>query len=217
MSMIGHLRRISVLTYARLREDPSGMDEVVEHGAAMFASLPDDVLKRISAGPPKSLLDAMPSAQRAQIEAQMAAMLEQVRKAKAEPVAAPTPGLGPSVSVEKMWHALHFVIAKRAWEPGSGKAGYILGGQECGEDVGYGPARLLSAEEVATIARELPTAEELHKDFDPKALAAADIYPSVWDEEPDDLWDEIASYYAQVRGLYLDAAKAGDAMVLWMD
>src|SRR4051794_2296495 len=47
-------------------------------------------------------------------------------------------GLGADVNVEKMWQVLHFLVARNAMQPTPGAGQWILGGEECGEDAGYG-------------------------------------------------------------------------------
>jgi hypothetical protein len=214
MSMIGHLRRISAAKYVQLKADPSGMAEAIGHdsrtmmkGAYNLAALTKDMPKEVMA----QKLAAMPPQVRSMFEHMLAPAPAQV------PPKVDIEGLGPEVVLEKMWHALHFLIARTPEETGPGAGRWILGGEPVGEPGGYGPARLLSPADVASIARELPNADTLRDSFDPRALAEADLYPSVWDEDPDELWEEISGYYKEARALYLDAANAGDAMVLWLD
>jgi len=69
-----------------------------------------------------------------------------------------------SISLEKAWHGLHFLLTGDPWG-GSGYRAFLLcGGIEQGEDMGYGPARLFDAEEVGEIAETLSGFEML-KEF----------------------------------------------------
>ena len=60
-----------------------------------------------------------------------------------------------SVSLEKAWHGLHFLLTGDAWG-GSGWRAFLLhGGSEQGEDMGYGPSRIFEPEEVVAIQQML--------------------------------------------------------------
>jgi len=58
--------------------------------------------------------------------------------------------------------------------------------------------------------------EELRRTFDPRRFSAADIYPGIWDEDPDELWEELSGYYSQLLAMYREAAAAGDAVIAWI-
>ena len=68
-------------------------------------------------------------------------------------------GEGQSIDLDKAWHGIHYLLAGTEWE-GTGPAAFLLaGGKEVGDvDVGYGPARALSAAELQQIgdAGQLP-------------------------------------------------------------
>lgn len=120
------------------------------------------------------------------------------------------------VSVEKLWHALHFVLTGDV-EPAEGPLGNaVLGGTPVGEDLGYGPARLLEPDEVRAVSAALDAIGEaaLRARFDPAALAEAEIYPQIWEEDADELFDELWGYYAEMADCYRTAAKNGDGMLL---
>jgi hypothetical protein len=90
------------------------------------------------------------------------------------------------LDLDKSWHGLHRVLTGTAWE-GDFPLCFLLDGGEALEeiDTGYGPPRLLSADEVVQIANALGavTEEEFDRRFDREQMAAEDIYPTgVWDE-----------------------------------
>jgi hypothetical protein len=59
----------------------------------------------------------------------------------------------PELDLGKSWHAIHYLLTGTGWEIGEGAAGAaILGGDEIGEDGGYGPARVLDPESVRATA-----------------------------------------------------------------
>ncbi len=77
------------------------------------------------------------------------------------------------IGLDKNCHAIHFLL--------TGDADY---GEE---DVGYGPARVLRPGQVQAFHELLRTidAAEMRRRFEPAALAAAQVYPEIWDEDED--------------------------------
>jgi hypothetical protein len=135
---------------------------------------------------------------------------------QADPDHVPSKGSAPGpCSLEKMWHAIHFLITGQEWEGDPPLSLAVFGREEIGEDGGYGPARYLTPEEVRTVSAALATitTEELRRRFDPEAFEAAEIYPGVWDEDPDELFEEIESYFSGLVAYYRDAASRGNAML----
>jgi len=122
----------------------------------------------------------------------------------------------PELDLDKSWHAIHYLLTGTAWEIGDGAAGAaILGGDEVGEDGGYGPARLLDPEAVRAVATGLDAldVETLRARFDPDAMAAAEIYPSIWANEPAEFNGYVA-HFAELRRFYRAAAENGQAVLL---
>ena len=54
--------------------------------------------------------------------------------------------------VEKAWHGLHFVLTGTAWGTVAPLGLAVLGGEECGQDTGYGPPRYLDVPQVREVA-----------------------------------------------------------------
>lgn len=121
-----------------------------------------------------------------------------------------------SFDLDKAWHAVHAVLSGSAWETGPGAASAVLGGQEFGDDLGYGPARYLPPELVAEIAEALAALgrEEFVSRIDPDALAAMDVYPGIWDEPIDEITEYVGSAYETLYAAYASAAAAGQAMIV---
>jgi hypothetical protein len=128
--------------------------------------------------------------------------------------APPAPGApGHSVSIDKAWHGLHYLLCG-APEPAPGPLGQaVFGGTEIGEDQGYGPARYFTVAQVAEIASALrsPSLEqELRARFDDETMTQLGIYPGVW--ETDDL-DWLVEAFQTVRDFYAAASQAEQAVV----
>lgn len=122
----------------------------------------------------------------------------------------------PELDLDKAWHGIHFLLNGAAWTVGEGAGAAVLGGEEIGEDNGYGPARLLGPQAVQAIAAGLGalSVEALRARFDPQAMDAADIYPGIWDEGIEAFDTYLGPYFAQLREFYQAAAAGGQAVLL---
>ncbi len=131
-------------------------------------------------------------------------------------------GFGPfaDLSLDESWHAIHFLLTGSAWD-GKPPLNFVAtGGRELGEDNGYGPSRSLRAAQVRKLAAALDKypPDALLKRFDPEALAAADVYPGTWRRpaEEHDARGYVAGYYDELRKFVIEAAVAGQALIIWI-
>jgi uncharacterized protein DUF1877 len=126
-------------------------------------------------------------------------------------------GKGASISLEKAWHGVHYLLCGKV-EPGTDLASQaVMGGTEVGEDLGYGPARYFEADEVAAIARELsrPNLEaEMMARWDPDQMAQLGIYPAGF-EPNDDQW--LMKAFRDLRQFYVDANAANLCVVTCLE
>jgi Domain of unknown function (DUF1877) len=122
----------------------------------------------------------------------------------------------PDLDLDKSWHGIHYLLTGAAWEVGEGAGAAILGGDDMGDDNGYGPPRLLDPETVRAVAAALDAldTETLRARFDPAAMRAADIYPDIWDEGFELFDGYFAPHFEQLRGFYQTAAANGQAVLL---
>jgi hypothetical protein len=126
-------------------------------------------------------------------------------------------GKGASLSIDKAWHGVHYLLCGKV-EPGSDLASQaVMGGTEVGDDLGYGPARYFEADEVANIARELsrPNLEaEMTARWNPAQMATLEIYPGQFDAA-DKQW--LMDAFRQLRQFYVDASAAKLAVVTCLE
>jgi hypothetical protein len=128
-------------------------------------------------------------------------------------------GSSPSISratldVDKAWHGLHYVLTGSEWAADSVLGQIVLGGTELGEDdLGYGPARYLTPDEVvrssSALAELTRSADPLER-FDPELMSSMSIYPGHW-EGNDRAWLEDA--LARLASFFADASARGSAVV----
>ena len=127
-----------------------------------------------------------------------------------------------SVDIDKAWHGIHYLLTKSDWE-GEPPLNFIVGGgAQVGEvDVGYGPARAFTSEQVKEIAHALAplTREQLATRFDGADMTRLQIYPTIWDRDPadDDTLGYLLDHYEALRAFIGTAAAERQALVIWLN
>jgi hypothetical protein len=123
------------------------------------------------------------------------------------------------VELDKAWHGIHYLLTGDVDGGPEPLAWAVLGGDEVGEDVGYGPARFLTPQEVKQVASAIGSlsAEALVARYEPKAMAQAGVYPQViWVREGQQALEYVLEYYQKLVAFYREAADRGDGAVLWI-
>lgn len=116
------------------------------------------------------------------------------------------------VDVDKAWHGIHYLLTGAADGGVRPLSLAIVGGEEFGPEIGYGPARFLTSTEVAAVSEALQalTIDALCKRFDPQDMAAKSIYPDViWVRDGREALDYVLDGYQQLAVFYRDAAPPG--------
>jgi hypothetical protein len=123
-----------------------------------------------------------------------------------------------TVDIDKAWHGIDFLLRQIAEEQDAPLAAAVAGGTDLGEDLGYGPPRALSAQEVQAIAAALAlvTPDQLKQAYDPEAMGAACIYPDIWERDGAEALDYLLHYFPAVVAFYQAAAGRGDGALLWL-
>lgn len=123
------------------------------------------------------------------------------------------------LDIDKAWHGIHFLLTASEWEGEPPWSWVILGGTAIGPDVGYGPARYLSPDQVNEVAQALASLSrnELAERFDPVAMDNAGIYPEIWERDGPDGLEYLLSYYDEVVKYYQEAAGRKQAMLLYLN
>lgn len=121
--------------------------------------------------------------------------------------------------IDKAWHGIHYLLNGEAWGGSGPLFGAVLGGTELeGTEIGYGPARYLTPQQVAATAAALAavTAEDLRSKYDPGAMDAAQVYPTIWTRDGEEALDYLLEHFVGLQAYFQEASAAGDAMVLYI-
>lgn len=127
-----------------------------------------------------------------------------------------------TTDVDKAWHALHFLFTGSDWE-GEFPQGFLVScGEEIGDvDVGYGPARSFTPEQVKAIFQFLSALNrrELRGRLDPEKMNKMEIYPSIWKdcENPDDEWDYIEGGLDEIVRFIGEAVQQDLALLVYIN
>jgi hypothetical protein len=131
----------------------------------------------------------------------------------AEPEDPPSGG-HPTLSLEKAWHGVHYLLCGQPEPTTGGLGSLILGGTEVGDDeFGYGPARFFSADEVEELAAEIgrdALEDEVAGRYEPERMTSLGIYPGGW-ESTDSEW--LLEAFRELRDFFQDATSRGCAVV----
>ena len=121
--------------------------------------------------------------------------------------------------LDRSWHALHFVLTGERL--GGTKPLNFLAteGTPIGEvDVGYGPARVLSSQEVRQLASALILVDpdEVASRVDPQRFDEEGIYPGNWRSNGFDA-TFVIDHYRHLRDFVLRTAQQGNGLVLYIN
>ena len=149
------------------------------------------------------------------------------RSSAAGPKPAPTEALalgageGVTTDLDKAWHGIHYLLTGTASEGRKPLDFLVSGGREVGDvDVGYGPARVFSAAETRAVHEALAKLgdDELRGRFNPKDMTQQDIYPEIWNNDPEeeDPLGYVTEYLGTLRGFLAQAVRQGHGVVVYM-
>lgn len=123
-----------------------------------------------------------------------------------------------SIEIDKAWHGIHYLLVCTS-EGGPEPLGLaVVGGEEFGPEVGYGPARFLTPMQVRDVSKALSalSPQELATRFDPKDMEKKEIYPTIWVRDEEEALAYLLEYYDPLVVFYRDAASRGDAVLQWL-
>lgn len=121
-----------------------------------------------------------------------------------------------ALSFEKDWHGIHYLLSGTDWDTTTILGQAVLGGQEIGEDIAYGPARVLTAEQVQEIVKAVDEKTEvaIASNYDAQKMNELKIYPGGWDLE--DNREILLDSLKEFMKYYQDAAKGNCGILLML-
>jgi hypothetical protein len=123
------------------------------------------------------------------------------------------------VVLNKAWHAIHFVLTGSRLGGDEPLNFVVSEGTPVGEvDVVYGPARVLSSQQVRSLATALAPLEPEHlaARVDLRKLDEEVIYPGNWQRDGMDV-DYVVGSYREMRDLIVRLADQGLGLVLYIN
>lgn len=125
-----------------------------------------------------------------------------------------------SLYMDKMWHGLHWLVARRERETAAPASRVIMGGKAFGKPFGLDQPKYFTSAEVQQIAKLLASTSiaTLKKNFDPQAMDTARIYPTdwvEWERSGDDPFGALTLAFKELQAFYARAAKAKHAVVIF--
>ena len=124
----------------------------------------------------------------------------------------------PGLSLEKAWHGIHYLLTGQDQGGVPPLAWTVLCDKEIPDTeklMGYGPARLLTPEQVKRVADALLQIKhkELRARFDAPKMHRANIYGA----RADDSFDYFGAYISSLKAYYKQAAKLRKGMLGYLD
>ncbi|MFJ9596701.1 YfbM family protein [Streptomyces virginiae] len=125
-----------------------------------------------------------------------------------------TPAEARHFTTHQTWNLLDFLLKRSAFPVD------IVHGEEPfaeADDWGYGPPQYVTADRVRLAADTLTqmTYDQLIQCIDHSELAAAEIYPQIWDSPKSLEWAR--DLFTPLTEFFQAAAADGHAMVIWLD
>lgn len=123
------------------------------------------------------------------------------------------------LDLDKAWHGIHFLLTQSA-DGGAEPLNFLLQGGSTVESeyLSYGEARLFTSEQVRAISSALGSidGEYLRSRFNPSEMVALEIYPEIWDRDPeeDDTFAYLEEYFGELKAFIDMAAARGLGLII---
>ena len=127
------------------------------------------------------------------------------------------------LSVDKSWHAIHFTLSGRVWDSTNDPLSKMIisGNFVNDEDMGYGPAMLVTDEEVCDINNDLKMVSEdwFREKFSISDMCDNEVYPTAfWSVEDDDeIFDYIYTFFRDVIDFYKKAESNKQCVLFYVN
>jgi hypothetical protein len=124
-----------------------------------------------------------------------------------------------STDVDKAFHCIHFILTGKSEGGDEPLSLVIFGGEEVGEDIGYGPVKILLPEQVKAISKSLNEfgVNEFKVRYQPELLEKEQIYPEgLWMPDDQNIIEYVLGNFEKLVSFYNEAAKRGDGALLYL-
>lgn len=123
--------------------------------------------------------------------------------------------------IDKSWDGIIFLLTGQSLANAQHNLVRVLfSGQIIDEeqDLGYGPAHYLTAEQVVELNNEISviTIADLKEKFNPQKMIELEVYPTIWDEG-DDAFDYVVDGFLTVQNVFANATKNGEAIITFLN
>jgi hypothetical protein len=219
MSMMCRILGLSPAQIIALRATPSLASDLARVTA-------EDQLK----GRLAEAMNRMPPEEREAAQARYRAAIEQApgaKEAQARNAAAHArlDRLGSfqqALELEKSWHILHYLFTGHV-DASNAPGDALLTGEDLGDDVGYGPARLHDETETRDFARFLDTldVERLQARVNYREMSRIRVYSMQMGAGSDaeyesELHAEVAAYFPRLRDYVARTAEKQGGLLIWL-
>jgi hypothetical protein len=120
------------------------------------------------------------------------------------------------VDLDKNWHILHYLLTGDVNPSNSALGSAILGGEEIGEDLGYGPARLLLPNRVAEISTALSDIDIAinYESIDREDPNISELYCTF--EFFDGEKEYLVKLFKEMSSMYAEASNTNSAVIAYL-
>lgn len=124
-----------------------------------------------------------------------------------------------SLDIDKAWHAIHFTLTDGMEERKDILSNVVFGGRPINnEDIGYGPAILLTVEEVQEVHQEIKdiSQNDFRDKFSMQKMVENDVYPLMDDENEEGFFSYVWSYFEEVKTFFAKAAAKDNCVLFYI-
>jgi|GEM_PF-2542501 len=142
------------------------------------------------------------------------------------------------IDIDKTWHAIDFTLLGNAREKKSKFASLLRGSKNDkeqpenilskvvlngdfinDEDVGYGPAMLVSSKDVHLVNEAIKNIdrEQFRKMFSMSRMVKEKIYPLIREEDEDEFFEYVFPYFESVKEFYENASKENQCVLFFIN
>ncbi len=121
-------------------------------------------------------------------------------------------------NVDKMWNGLYFLLTGSE-DAGEGPATCLLNSPPVNdEEIGYGPAMVISPDNTRALGTYLAALDrsEVLASFNGAKMMELQIYPGVWDEDAEELTEELGDAFDALRAYCCKCADHGLGMLSYV-